>query len=304
MLRFAPALTLVVLAGLPAASLAQDEHNPKVILTDAQALAVEAAAPDKAPTAPVKPRKVLVYGRVPTHPESVAACFQAMEVLGRKSGAFQVVSSGDPAMFLPERLSQFDAVVMNNTHESNPLLPFDFKNLPKDQQAAAKEREKVLKKSFLDFVADGKGLVGIHGATCSVQWPEYMDLLGGTYAGHVTEAVWVRPEEPEHPLCRPLEGKSFQVQDEIYMFRSPPYSRQKQRILLSLDLGKTADPGTRPDKDYAVSWVRQYGKGRVFYCSLGHVASVYRNPILLRHYLAGIQFAIGDLPAVASPRDK
>ena len=302
MLRFAPVLALVLLAGLPAGAVAQDEHHPKVDLTDAQARAVEAAAPDKAPAAPGKPRKVLVYGRVPTHPESVAACFQAMEILGRKSGAFQAVSSGDPALFLPERLREFDAVVMNNTHEANPLLPFDFKMLPKDQQAAAKEREKVLKKSFLDFVAGGKGLVGIHGATCSVQWPEYMDLIGGTYAGHVTEAVWVKPEEPGHPLCRPLEDKSFQVQDEIYMFRSPPYSRQKQRILLSLDLEKTKEPGKRPDKDYAVSWVKEYGRGRVFYCSLGHVASAYRNPVLLRHYLAGIQFAIGDLPAEASPR--
>ena len=73
-------------------------------------------------------------------------------------------------------------------------------------------------------------------------------------------------------------------------------------MLLSLDPAKTRDPGTRPDKDYAVSWVREYGKGRVFYCSLGHVASVYHDPILLRHYLAGIQFAIGDLPAVAAPR--
>ena len=226
MLRFAPVLAFFVLAVLPAASRAEDEHNPKVNLTDAQARAIEAAAPDRAPAAPAKPRKVLVYGRVPTHPESVAACFQAMEILGRKSGAFQVTSSGDPAMFLPERLREFDAVVMNNTHESNPLLPFDFKTLPKDQQAAAKQREKVLKKSFLDFVAGGKGLVGIHGAACSVQWPEYMELLGGTYAGHVTDAVWIRPEEPGHPLCRPLDGKSFQVQDEIYFFKSPPYSRR------------------------------------------------------------------------------
>jgi hypothetical protein len=302
MLRFAPLLAFLVLAGVTGDCLAQDEHHPKVNLTDAQARAVEAAAPERAPAAPARPRKLLVYGRVPTHPESVPACFQAIEILGRKTGAFQAVSSGDPAMFLPERLAQFDAVVMNNTHEPNPLLPFDFKKLPKDQQAAAKEREKALKKSFLDFVANGKGLVGIHGATCSVQWPEYMELLGGTYAGHITETVWIKPEEPDHPLCRPLEGKSFQVQDEIYFFRSPPYSRDKQRILLSLDLGKTPDPGSRPDRDYAVSWVRQYGKGRVFYCSLGHMASVYRNPILLRHYLAGIQLAIGDLPAEASPR--
>ncbi len=71
--------------------------------------------------------------------------------------------------------------------------------------------------------------------------------------------------------------------------------------MLSLDLGKTKDPEKRPDKDYAVSWVRPYGQGRVFYCSLGHAAAPYCNPVVLRHYLAGIQFAIGDLPAEAAP---
>jgi len=268
---------------------------------DEQARAVEKAAPDQPPARPARPRKVLVYGRVPTHPESVAACFQAMEILGQKSGAFEAVSSGDPAVFLPASLKRFDAVIMNNTHEQRPLLPFNFKELSKDQQAAAQKREQGLKRSLLDFVAGGKGIVGIHGAACSVQWPEYLELIGGSYGGHVTETVWVKAEEPKHPLCAALDGKGFDIHDEIYLFKEP-YSRAKVRVLLSLDLEKTADPGKRADKDYAVSWVRTYGKGRVFYCSLGHVAPAYRNPVLLRHYLAGIQFAIGDLPAEAAPR--
>jgi type 1 glutamine amidotransferase len=61
------------------------------------------------------------------------------------------------------------------------------------------------------------------------------------------------------------------------------------------------DPGKRPDKDYAISWVREYGKGRVFYCALGHAAPTYWNPAVLKHFLAGIQFAIGDLKAEAKP---
>lgn len=206
-------------------------------------------------------------------------------------------------MFLPENLKQFDAVVMNNTHEPHPWLPADFPQLSPQQQAAAKKQEEVLKRSFLDFVAAGKGLVGIHGATCSVRWPQYMELIGGTYGGHITESVWVKPEDAKHPLCVPLKGQAFEVHDEIYVFKAP-YSREKVRVLLSLDLSKTKDPGKRADKDYAVSWVRPYGKGRVFYCSLGHVASAYGNPHVLRHYLAGIQFAVGDLEADCRPVKK
>ena len=269
---------------------------------DPEARAIEEAAPDEAPVQPAKPRRVLVYGRARTHPDSVPPCFKAIEILGRKTGAFETVASGDPAIFLPESLEQFDAVVMNNTHEPFPFLPSDFKQLDPQAQQAAKQREEVLKKSFLDFVAGGKGLVGIHGATCSVRWPQYMELIGGTYGGHITETVWIKPEEPDHPLCAPFEGQSVEVHDEIYIFKAP-YTRRNVRVLTGLDLGKTKDPGKREDKDYAVSWVRPYGKGRVFYCSLGHCPPVYRNPHVLRHYLAGIQFAIGDLKATAAPSE-
>ena len=62
------------------------------------------------------------------------------------------------------------------------------------------------------------------------------------------------------------------------------------------------DPNRRDDKLYAVSWVRPHGKGRLFYCSLGHIAATYKTPQVLRHYLAGIQFAIGDLNGEVRPR--
>jgi hypothetical protein len=60
----------------------------------------------------------------------------------------------------------------------------------------------------------------------------------------------------------------------------------------------------RADGDFAVSWVRNYGKGRVFYCSLGHRNEIFWNPAVLQHYLDGIQFALGDLPADAAPSAK
>jgi type 1 glutamine amidotransferase len=58
----------------------------------------------------------------------------------------------------------------------------------------------------------------------------------------------------------------------------------------------------RADNDFGVSWVHKYGKGRVFYCSLGHREETYWNPVMLKYYLSGIQFATGDLKADASPR--
>ena len=60
----------------------------------------------------------------------------------------------------------------------------------------------------------------------------------------------------------------------------------------------------REDNDYPVAWVQQVGKGRVFYSSLGHNHHIYWNPMLLKHYLAGIQFACGDLQADTTPSAK
>ena len=150
---------------------AQPRQDRTYVVSAQTVKAMEAAAPDTPVVPPKKPRRVLVYGRVPTHPESVACCFKAMEILGRKSGAFTAVSSGDPDVFLPESLKRFDVVLMNNTHERTPMLPWDFEQLSADKQAVAKQREPRLTKSLVDFVASGKGLVGIR---CACR------LTGGT----------------------------------------------------------------------------------------------------------------------------
>ena len=58
---------------------------------------------------------------------------------------------------------------------------------------------------------------------------------------------------------------------------------------------------TRPDRIYPVTWIRSYGKGRVFYCSLGHMPETFMTPEIVGHFLAGIQFLLGDLQADTTP---
>jgi uncharacterized protein len=293
------AMSLVAAAGW-AGEKVQDPWDPNYVVSEKVARAIEEAAPARPVAAPLRPRNLLVYGRLPTHPESVACCFKAIETLGEKTGAFRTVASGDPLVFLPENLKQFDAVLMNNTHEQHPMLPIHFDRLGQEQKAAARQREAMLQKSLLDFVAGGKGIVGIHAAVAG-GWPEYLEMMGGPFGGHVTGQVWIKPAEPAHPVCAPLDGRSFQLFDEIYISAAPDF-RKGLRVLWTLDLERMPDPGRRDDGDYVISWVRRYGKGRVFYCSLGHEASSYHNPHVLRHYLAGIQWAVGDLEADAAPK--
>ena len=125
--------------------------------------------------------------------------------------------------------------------------------------------------------------------------------MGGWFSGHPwNELVTVRNDDPANPINAVFGGKGFQIADEIYTVnKADIYSREKQRVLLSLD---PADPktekGKRPDKDYAVSWIKSCGKGRVFYCSLGHRGEIFSTPVVLAHYLAGMQWAMGDLQGV------
>lgn len=268
--------------------------------TEEQIRQIEAAVPDRAPAKPAKSRKVLVWGHTWTHlPNPYAE--KALQILGCKTGVFEAVISDDPRLLLGDRLPKFDALVMNNIHERAPFLPDDFAQRTEEQKVAAKKFDEAVKQSILEYVRSGKGILGVHAATAAFQnWPEYGDMMGGYYGGHIHQEVVIRPEDPKHPVNACFSGKPFTIRDEIYIFRVP-YSRKKVRVIASLDLSRMEDPQKRPDRDYAVSWVRAYGKGRVFYTTLGHEPATYWNQVFLRHLLAGIQFVIGDLDGQTAP---
>ena len=57
----------------------------------------------------------------------------------------------------------------------------------------------------------------------------------------------------------------------------------------------------RTDGDFAMSWIKDYGKGRVFYCALGHQKEIFWDPAILRHLVDGTQFVLGDLECDTKP---
>lgn len=114
----------------------------------------------------------------------------------------------------------------------------------------------------------------------------------------------VKVDDPEHPLCKVFEGKGFWTNDEIYQFNKGVYTRDQLRILLSLDMNLVKKRGSREDNDNAIAWIKNHGKGRVFYCSLGHNPKAFQDPKIVQFMLDGIQFALGDLKADATPSAK
>jgi hypothetical protein len=55
--------------------------------------------------------------------------------------------------------------------------------------------------------------------------------------------------------------------------------------------------------DYPVAWCRDYGKGRVFYSSLGHRVDVVQRPDIKKHFMGGILWSLGLAPGKGEPHD-
>lgn len=272
-------------------------ESPKELrqLKDEEIAKIKEAMPAKAVAEPKQPRKMLVFWRCETFFHTVIpVANEALKIMGEKTGAFQVtVVTDDYAVFNAETLKQFDVICLNNTTS----LKFDPKTTPERCNA------------LMDFVKSGKGLVGIHAAADNFyQWPEGMEMMGNKFTGHPWGAggTWAyKIDVPDHPLMAPFKGQGFKLSDEIYRTEPPLYSRDKMLVLMSLDTSDRATRNVRDwkptDADTGITWIKEVGKGRLFYCSFGHNDAIFMNPAILEHYLRGIQFAMGDLPVPTKP---
>ncbi len=301
-LIFLVAAALVLLAGLDAVLSAPAAGGADL------AQRIAEAAPAKATASPAKPRRVLVFALSTGYRHSVTPrVSRTIELLGKKTGAYETTITEDASYFEPQALGKFDAVVMNNNCGAY-FLPPGFAKLPEDKRKQAKLREAQLRKSLEAFVREGGGFVGIHSCLYTpdyADWPEYGELIGGLVPSHPwKQNIRILLDDPNHPLCAAFGGKGFEINEETYQVLGP-YSREKVRVLLRLDM-TSVDPskGARKDGDYALAWVKAYGKGRVFYTALTHFEENLANPALLRFYLDGIQFALGDLAADTTPSAK
>ena len=284
-------LLLIAVAGLSAAP------------TPDELARIKAAVPSKASAKPHKPRKLLVFSRAWGYWHTAIPYGEAaIRMMGEKTKAFDTTITNDDSFFEPDRLAKFDAVVFNNTN-NEIFLPENFSKLPPAGQEKANARDTLLKKSLRGFLSDGKGLMVIHAGIASFRkWPEYGAIVGARFESHPWNAgstVTLKIEDPEHCLCHAFPSDRFTVTDEIYQFKE--FDRKQLRVLFSLDttgmdLAKIKGI-RRTDRDFALSWIKNYGKGRVFYSALGHQHDIFWNPTVLQHYLDGIQFALGDLTA-------
>ena len=216
--------------------------------------------------------------------DSVTDAMVTIYELGKESGLWDTTIRTDTELLTKKNLGRnarnldyFDLIVFTSTTGE---LDMD------DSQ----------KKDMMSFIHDdGKGFVGIHAALdTNYKWPEYGEMIGGWFDEHPwsTFNAPIINEDPNFPAVRHFPAK-FIKYDEIYQPKD--WSRDKVNVLLSLDASKLdlSNPRVhRTDRDFAVAWAKMYGKGRVFYSTLGHTEESWDDPDIRKMYFEAIKWAL------------
>jgi len=247
---------------------------------------------------PPRKKRVLAIGAVAGFQhDSVSTGLATIYNLGKETGLWDTYIRTDTRLITKKKvpagnaknLDYFDAVYFYTTGE----LALD------DSQKA----------DLLSFVhEDGKGFVGGHSAMDTFyKWPEYAVLVGAWFDGHPwnTFDAPIIVENTTSPMSKHLP-RTFTIKDEIYQ-PSKEFSREKLDVLARLDESKldlTNPRIKRTDKDWAVAWVKTYGKGRVFYTTFGHVDAVYDNSDIRKMYLEAVKWALRITDYEPQPHQK
>ncbi|HYK92232.1 MAG TPA: ThuA domain-containing protein [Acidobacteriota bacterium] len=223
--------------------------------------------------------------------ESVSDALVTMYELGKQSGLWDTWVRTDTNAITKKKLASnaknldyFDAVFFMTTGE----LPMD------DQQKA----------DLISFVKeDGKGFLGAHNATDTFyKWPAYGEMIGGYFDGHPwnTFLATVIVSDRSFPATRHFP-EGFQLVDEIYQTKD--FSPDKVRVLMKLDTSKVnmSAKGVH-SKEIPITWVKEFGKGRVFYSGLGHPPDVWARTDIRQMWLEAVKWAMGLTPADVTPR--
>ncbi|MCC7009736.1 MAG: ThuA domain-containing protein [Acidobacteria bacterium] len=222
------------------------------------------------PTTPAqdvrRPRVLMLTATAGFRHEAIDTARLVMPGLVASTGAFTVTMTEDLEVLQAATLSTYDVLMFALTSGDLALRP--------DQ-----------KQALLDFVRGGGGFIGVHSATDTLYgWPEYGDMLGAYFKEHPwTRQATVIVENTTHPATAGL-GASFAITDEFYTFRENP--RPRVQTLLSLDAASVGATG-----DYPLAWVREYGRGRVYYNALGHFAATWSDPRFQRQISGAIAWA-------------
>jgi type 1 glutamine amidotransferase len=124
-------------------------------------------------------------------------------------------------------------------------------------------------------VEAGVGFAGWHGGTADSfrNHPDYQFIVGGQWVAHPGGVIDYRVNITNHedPITRGLDD--FDMHSEQYYLHVDPSNEVLATTTFRGDVLPWIDGTVMP-----VVWKRRWGEGKVFYCSLGHVAKDFEVP--------------------------
>jgi len=257
------------------------------------------------------PKKVLYFSKMSVAPTSHTVALRkdgamspsekVLTELGAKHG-IAFTFSKDGRLFSDDYLKQFDGVMF--------FTLGDLMQLGLDREPPMTAEGKA---ALLRAIENGKGFVGLHGATNTFLSPRrlthgstrythdpdptdpFIKMVGGEFIMHNVQQpgrmIVADTTFPGAPAA------DFTVHEEWYSHRT--FAPDLHVILVQDTKGMVGNLYQRPP--YPSTWARMQGKGRVFYTSMGHREDVWTNPVFQTLLMGGLDWALGRVEADVTP---
>ena len=219
-----------------------------------------------------------------------------MTEIAKREG-IEVVCTKDGQVF-DEPLDQYDVIAF---YTCGDLCGAESKQNTPPMSADGKKR-------LLSAIEGGKGFVGFHSAADSfhsqggrneiqTELDPYVAMLGGEFVSHGPQQVATqRVTSPNFPGLKGV-GDSFELNEEWYALKN--FAKDLHVILVQETEGMQGGCYQRPP--FPATWARRYGKGRVFFTSMGHREDVWTSTLFQQILLGGITWTLGDVDTDLSP---
>jgi len=268
---------------------------------------IEKITPSKTRIATTTKKKILVFSKATGFDHwTIPHNAEMLKILGKKTNAFEIHVKFDIEQFEKKNLKKYDAVIFNNCNPSGPDRNLFADLLRQNTSLSAVEinrKAPLYEANMMKYVKKGGGLMILHGAiTVQNNSLPFSAMTGGSFDYHPKQQeIHLKEVDKNHPLVKAFNGNGFTHIDEPYFFKNA-YFDYNFRPLLYFEVDQL--DGLKKEveeKVIYVSWIKKYGKGRVFYSSPGHNAQSMNKPELLQFFLDGMQYVVGDLQCDDSP---
>jgi len=228
--------------------------------------------------------------------------------LGQKNH-IEFTFSKDGSVFTPENIAKFDAFMFYTTGvltekgtDGNPPMT------------------KEGKEAFLQAIKDGKGFIGTHSATDTFHSPNskaggpgrykndgentdpYIRMIGGEFVLHGSQqkARMIVTDAKFPGVSSVPDG--FGPLEEWYSLKNFAPNLHVLLAQDTSDMNKSNGGNHAYDRaPYPATWAHMYGKGKVFYTSMGHREDIWTNPVFQQVLAGGINWAVGNVKADVTP---